>query len=43
MAEGTEAAVVRRPAAFPRVLAVSAVSGGGLELLRAEAASAALG
>jgi GTP-binding protein len=39
----TEAAVARRPAAFPRVLAVSAVSGGGLELLRAEAAGAALG
>jgi len=39
----TEAAVARRPAAFPRVLAVSAVSGDGLGLLRAEAASAALG
>jgi GTP-binding protein len=39
----TEAAIARRPAAFPRVLAVSAFSGAGLELLRAEAASAALG
>jgi len=39
----TEAAVARRPAAFPRVLAVSAVSGDGLALLRAEAAGAALG
>jgi GTP-binding protein len=39
----TEAAVGRRPAAFPRVLAASAVSGAGLELLRAEAAGAALG
>jgi GTP-binding protein len=38
-----ETAVARRPAAFPRVLAVSAQSGAGLELLRAEAASAALG
>jgi GTP-binding protein len=39
----TEAAIVKRPAAFPRVLAASAVSGAGLESLRAEAASAALG
>ncbi len=39
---GTEAAVAKRPAAFPRTLAVSAVSGAGLELLRAEAARAAL-
>jgi GTP-binding protein len=37
----TEAAVARRPAAFPRVLAVSAVTGSGLELLKAEAARAA--
>jgi GTP-binding protein len=39
----TEAAIVKRPAAFPRVLAASAVTGAGLEILRAEAASAALG
>jgi GTP-binding protein len=39
----TETAVARRPAAFPRVLAVSAASGAGLEGLRAEAAGAALG
>jgi GTP-binding protein len=38
----TEAAVAKRPAAFPRALAVSAVSGAGLELLRAEAVRAAL-
>ena len=38
----TEAAVAKRPAAFPRTLAVSAVSGAGLELLRAEAMRAAL-
>jgi GTP-binding protein len=38
----TEAAIARRPAAFPRTLAVSAVSGAGLEHLRAEAARAAL-
>jgi GTP-binding protein len=38
----TEAAVARRPAAFPRTLAASAVSGAGLELVRAEAARAAL-
>ena len=37
------AKVARRPAAFPRVLAASAVSGAGLEMLRAEAARAALG
>ncbi|HEY2709091.1 MAG TPA: ribosome biogenesis GTP-binding protein YihA/YsxC [Caulobacteraceae bacterium] len=37
----TEAAVAKRPAAFPRVLAVSAVKGDGLDVLRAEAASAA--
>ena len=38
----TEAAVAKRPAAFPRTLAVSAVTGAGLELLRAEAVRAAL-
>jgi GTP-binding protein len=38
----TEAAVAKRPAAFPRTLAVSAVTGAGLQLLRAEAARAAL-
>jgi GTP-binding protein len=37
----TQAAVAKRPAAFPRVLAASAVSGLGLELVRAEAARAA--
>jgi GTP-binding protein len=37
----TEAAIAKRPAAFPRALAVSAFSGAGLELLRAEAAAAA--
>jgi GTP-binding protein len=37
----TEAAVAKRPAAFPRALAASAVSGLGLELVRAEAAGAA--
>jgi GTP-binding protein len=37
----SETAVARRPAAFPRVLAASAVSGLGLETLRAEAARAA--
>ncbi|MGH6972881.1 MAG: ribosome biogenesis GTP-binding protein YihA/YsxC, partial [Caulobacteraceae bacterium] len=37
----TEAAVAKRPAAFPRVLAVSATKGTGLEALRAEAADAA--
>ncbi len=37
----TEAAIARRPAAFPRALAVSAVSGDGLALLRAEAVRAA--
>ena len=37
----TEAAVAKRPAAFPRVLTVSAVKGDGLDVLRAEAASAA--
>jgi GTP-binding protein len=37
----TETAVAKRPAAFPRVLAASAVSGAGLELVRAEAAAAA--
>jgi GTP-binding protein len=42
MRERTEAAVAKRPAAFPRTLAVSAVSGAGLELLRAEAVRAAL-
>jgi GTP-binding protein len=39
----TEAAVVKRPAAFPRALAASAVKGGGIDLLRAEAMRAALG
>jgi len=38
----TEAAIAKRPAAFPRTLAASAVSGAGLELVRAEAARAAL-
>jgi GTP-binding protein len=38
----SEAAVAKRPAAFPRALAVSAVSGAGLDVLRAEAARAAL-
>jgi GTP-binding protein len=38
-----EGAVARRPAAFPRVLAVSAVTGEGLESLRAEALRATLG
>jgi GTP-binding protein len=38
----SETAVARRPAAFPRVLAASAVSGAGLEQLRAEAMVAAL-
>jgi len=37
-----EAAIARRPAAFPRTLAVSAMSGAGLDLLRAEAVRAAL-
>ena len=37
----TEAAVARRPAAFPRTLAASAVTGAGLELLRVEALRAA--
>jgi GTP-binding protein len=36
-------AVSRRPAAFPRVLAASAVTGAGIPELRAEAAAAALG
>jgi GTP-binding protein len=39
----TLAAVSRRPAAFPRVLAASAVTGRGIPELRAEAAAAALG
>jgi GTP-binding protein len=39
----TEAAIVRRPAAFPRTLAASAGTGAGVAELRAEAASAALG
>ena len=38
----SEAAIARRPAAFPRTLAVSAMSGAGLDLLRAEAVRAAL-
>jgi GTP-binding protein len=37
------AAVSRRPAAFPRVLATSAETGAGLALLRAEVVAAALG
>ena len=37
----TEAAIARRPAAFPRTLAASAVTGAGLELIRAEAVRAA--
>jgi GTP-binding protein len=39
----TEAAVAKRPAAFPRAIAASAVKGGGIDLLRAEALRAALG
>ncbi len=39
----TAAAVARRPAAFPRVLAVSAVTGLGMPELRAEIAAAAFG
>jgi GTP-binding protein len=42
MRQRTEAAVTKRPAAFPRTVAVSAVTGAGLGLLRAEAARAAL-
>jgi GTP-binding protein len=38
----SEAAIAKRPAAFPRALAVSAVSGAGLDILRAEAVRAAL-
>ena len=38
----SEAAIAKRPAAFPRALAVSAVSGAGLDTLRAEAVRAAL-
>ncbi len=38
----TEAAIAKRPAAFPRTLAASAVTGAGLDLLRAEAVRAAL-
>ena len=38
----SEAAIAKRPAAFPRALAVSAVSGAGLDILRAEAARAAM-
>jgi GTP-binding protein len=37
----TEAAIARRPAAFPRVMAVSSVSGAGMPELRAEASEAA--
>src|SRR5262249_22219301 len=37
----TEKAIARRPAAFPRVLAVSAVKGTGMPELRAEAMRAA--
>jgi GTP-binding protein len=36
-----EAAIARRPAAFPRTLTASAVTGAGLELVRAEAVRAA--
>jgi GTP-binding protein len=36
----TEAAISRRPAAFPRILATSARSGAGLADLRAEVAAA---
>jgi GTP-binding protein len=43
VAARTLAAISRRPAAFPRVVATSAEKGGGLAQLRAEAASAALG
>ncbi|MEO8811894.1 MAG: ribosome biogenesis GTP-binding protein YihA/YsxC [Caulobacteraceae bacterium] len=43
MTERTLAAVTRRPAAFPRVLATSAQNGEGMALLRAEIAGAALG
>jgi len=39
----TLAAISKRPAAFPRVVATSAEKGAGLAELRAEAASAALG
>ena len=39
----TLTAISRRPAAFPRVLAASAVTAGGLAELRAEAMTAALG
>jgi GTP-binding protein len=41
--EATRAAIARRPAAFPRVLATSAEKGAGLAELRAEIAAAALG
>ena len=37
----TQAAIARRPAAFPRVLATSAEKGDGLAELRAEIAQAA--
>jgi GTP-binding protein len=39
----TRAAIAKRPAAFPRVLATSAEKGAGLAELRAEIAAAALG
>ena len=38
----TEAAIAKRPAAFPRTLAVSAVTGAGMPDLRADALRAAL-
>ncbi|HWA63773.1 MAG TPA: ribosome biogenesis GTP-binding protein YihA/YsxC [Caulobacteraceae bacterium] len=41
--ERTAAAIAKRPAAFPRVLATSAEKGTGLPELRAEIAAAALG
>jgi GTP-binding protein len=40
IAEATAKAVARRPAAFPRVLATSAVKGAGIPELRAEIAAA---
>jgi GTP-binding protein len=39
MAQATAAAIVRRPAAFPRVIATSAESGAGIADLRAEIAA----
>jgi GTP-binding protein len=43
MVERTLAAIAKRPAAFPRVLATSAEKGEGMAELRAEIAAAALG